>query len=52
MIGERRGFFVEECFRRADELRRLAAMPDTPPEEKADLIAVAQRWLSLARAYH
>jgi hypothetical protein len=51
-VIERRSSFVEQCQRRADELRRLAAIPGTPPEEKADLIAIAERWLSLARTYH
>jgi hypothetical protein len=51
MIGERRGSFVEECHRRADEARRLATIPGTLPEERDDLVEVAQRWLSLARAY-
>jgi hypothetical protein len=50
MAGEN-SYSVEECYRRANEARRLADSPGIPPEEKADLIAVERRWLALARSY-
>ena len=49
MIAERVSRLVEECYRLADQARRLAHIPGTTPEEKADLLEVEQRWLSIAR---
>jgi ribosomal protein L17 len=39
---------VQECYRRAKEARRLVDTATTAAE-KADLVGVEQRWLSLAR---
>ena len=39
---------IVECYRRAEEARRMAKAALTP-WEKADLVEVEQRWLSLAR---
>jgi hypothetical protein len=41
---------VAECHRRASEARRMANAASTPAE-KADLLQVERRWLSLARSY-
>jgi hypothetical protein len=49
MVGEE-SYLVEECYRLADEARRLANIPGITAEEKTDLIEVEQRWLSIARA--
>jgi hypothetical protein len=49
MAGEQ-SYLVEECHRLADEARRLASMRGVRPEERADLLQVEQRWLSIARA--
>jgi hypothetical protein len=40
---------IEECYRRAAEARRMAEMPDIASAERADLLEVERRWLSLAR---
>jgi hypothetical protein len=40
---------VEECYRRAIEARRIAKTPGVTAAEKADLLEVERRWLSLAR---
>jgi hypothetical protein len=40
---------IEECFRRAAEARRMAEMPGITSAERADLLEVEGRWLSLAR---
>jgi hypothetical protein len=40
---------VEECYRRAAEARRIAGTPGITAAEKADLLEVERRWLSLAR---
>jgi hypothetical protein len=50
MAAEQRKQLLEECYRRADEAHRMANAPGVPPEQKADLLVVEQRWLSLARA--
>ena len=39
---------IVECYRRAEEARRMASAALTP-WEKADLVEVEERWLSLAR---
>ena len=39
---------ILECYRRAEEARRMANAA-LLPWEKADLVEVEQRWLSLAR---
>ena len=39
---------VQECYSRAAEARRLADTAATPAE-RADLLAIEQRWLALAR---
>jgi hypothetical protein len=44
-----RALAVRECYRRAAEAKRLA-VATIDPEEKRDLLAVRQRWLSLARS--
>ena len=49
MHRRRRVCLVEECYRRAAEVRRIADAPGTPPAEKDDLLKVERRWLSLAR---
>jgi hypothetical protein len=41
---------VAECRRLATEARRMADATSTPAE-KADLLKVERRWLSLARSY-
>jgi hypothetical protein len=43
------GLDVEECYRRAAEARRIAGTPGVTAAEKADLLEVERRWLSLAR---
>jgi hypothetical protein len=40
---------VLECYRRAEEARRMADAA-TSPFERADFLAIVQRWLSLARS--
>jgi hypothetical protein len=40
---------IEECYRRAAEARRMAEMPYITSSERADLLEVESRWLSLAR---
>jgi hypothetical protein len=40
---------IEECYRRAAEARRMAEMPGMTSTERADLLEVERRWLSLAR---
>ncbi len=42
-------YSVEECYRRAAEARRMADANGVSPAEKADLLEVERRWLSLAR---
>jgi hypothetical protein len=49
MAGEQSNL-VKECLRLAAEVRRIANLPGITPEEKADLLEVEERWLSLARA--
>jgi hypothetical protein len=49
MAAGKQSQFVEECNRLAGEARRLANTPGITPEEKADLLGVEQRWLSIAR---
>jgi hypothetical protein len=39
---------IVECYRRAEEARRMAKAALTP-WERADLVEVEQRWMSLAR---
>jgi hypothetical protein len=41
-------YSVEECYRHAEEARRLANTPGIAPEEKADLLKVEQTWLWIA----
>jgi hypothetical protein len=41
---------ILECYRRAAEARRMADGATNWPE-KADFLAIEQRWLSLARSY-
>jgi hypothetical protein len=40
---------IEECYRLAAEARRPAEMPGMTSTERADLLEVERRWLSLAR---
>jgi hypothetical protein len=40
---------ILECYRRAEEARRMADAA-TSPFERADFLAIVQRWLSLARS--
>jgi hypothetical protein len=42
---------VNECYQRAAEARRIADAPGIRPAERADLLEVERRWLSLARSY-
>ena len=49
MFAER-STLVEECYRLADEARRLASMQTVTPDERADLLEVEQRWLAIARS--
>jgi hypothetical protein len=49
MARDKKKYLVEECHRLATQARRLASIPGLRPEEKADLIEVEQRWLSIAR---
>jgi hypothetical protein len=39
---------VQECYSRAAEARRMAGTAATPAE-RADLLEIEQRWLTLAR---
>jgi hypothetical protein len=39
---------ILECYRRAQDVRRFIATATTPAD-KADIIEVERRWLSLAR---
>jgi hypothetical protein len=50
VMAERVQYSVEECYRRAEEARRLANTPGITPEEKADLLKVERSWLSVAHA--
>jgi hypothetical protein len=50
-MAEGRQNLVEECYRRAAETRRMADANGITPAEKADLLEVERRWLSLAEAY-
>jgi hypothetical protein len=45
----RSGVIILECYRRAAEARRMADGATNRPE-KADFLAIEQRWLSLARS--
>jgi hypothetical protein len=50
MPPEIRSDVIVECYRRAIEARRMAdAAAD--PSERADFLAIQQRWLSLAHDY-
>jgi hypothetical protein len=49
-MAREHNYLVKDCYRLADEARRLAQMPGIAPEEKADLLEVQERWLSIARA--
>ena len=40
---------ILECYRRAQEARRMADAASSP-FERADFLAIEQRWLSLARS--
>jgi hypothetical protein len=40
---------TEECYRRAKEARRIADTLGLTSAERADLLEVERRWLSLAR---
>ena len=51
MAGDEKKYLVEECHRLATQARRLASIPGLRPEEKADLMEVEQRWLSIASAH-
>jgi hypothetical protein len=44
------GLDVEECYRRAAEARRMAETAGATWAERADLLEVERRWLSLARS--
>jgi hypothetical protein len=48
-MAEERKHLVQEFRRRAAEARQLASLPGTKPDQRADLIEVEQKWLSLAR---
>jgi hypothetical protein len=41
---------ILECYRRAEEARRIAAAA-VDASTKADFLEVERRWLSLARSY-
>jgi hypothetical protein len=43
------GLDIAECYRRAAEARRIAEAPGITGAERADLLEVERRWLSLAR---
>jgi hypothetical protein len=47
-MAERVQYSVEECYRHAEEARRLANTPGIAPEEKADLLKVERTWLWIA----
>ena len=49
MAVEQRSHSIEECYRLAAEARRMAEKPGVSPAERADLLEVERRWLSLAR---
>ena len=49
-MAREQNYLVKDCYRLANEARRLAHMPGITPEEKADLLEVQERWLSIARA--
>jgi hypothetical protein len=42
---------VQECYRRAQEARRIIGAVTTTPAERADFLQVERRWLSLAHEY-
>jgi hypothetical protein len=44
------GLDIEECYRRAKEARRIADNLALRSAERADLLEVERRWLSLARS--
>jgi hypothetical protein len=44
------GLDLEECYRRAAEARRMAETAGATSAERADLLEVERRWLSLARS--
>ena len=42
---------VDECYRRATEARRIADSRGVDEAERADLLEVERRWLSLACSF-
>jgi hypothetical protein len=50
MAGERRIHLVGEYFRLATEARRMAERPGVSPAERADLLEVEERWLTIGRS--
>jgi hypothetical protein len=49
-MDSERSTLVKECYRLADEARRLASLQSISPDEKADLLEVVERWLAIARS--
>jgi hypothetical protein len=50
MSQETRSESIVECYRRATEARRMADAAANP-SERADFLAIEQRWRSLAHEY-
>jgi hypothetical protein len=50
-MSESLAAWVEECYRRAKEARRIIEAATTTPAERADFLEVERRWLSLARGH-
>jgi hypothetical protein len=48
---EHRSHLIEECHRRAAEVRRLAETPGVSLDERDDLLVAERRWLSLAACF-
>jgi hypothetical protein len=50
-MSESLAAWVQECYRRAKEARRIIEATTTTPAERADFLEVERRWLSLARGH-
>ena len=48
-MAEERRHLAHECRCRVTEARQRAGLTGTKPDERADLIEVEQKWLSLPR---
>jgi hypothetical protein len=50
MAGERSSHLVEEYYRLAADVRRMAEKPGLSQAQRDDLLEVEAQWLSLARS--